>query len=519
MLEINYNPDVLSCLANLSNDEVFTPPELANEILDQLPTNLWSDSGATFLDPVSKSGVFLREIAKRLIEGLKDEFPDEQERINHIFKNQLFGIAITELTSLLARRSVYCSKNADGPYSVCTEFDTPDGNIKFEKVDHSWENGRCKFCGASKEAFDRGPELETHAYQLIHTDDPEGIFNMKFDVIVGNPPYQLADAGYGASAVPIYDKFVEQAKKLNPRYLSMIIPARWFAGGRGLDQFREAMLSDKRIRKVDDYLNASDVFPGVGLKGGICIFLWDRDNPGDCEVTTHLNGVSSAPVKRKLLEDGADVFIRFNDGLSILKKVIKIETGQNELLSLSDETRFDRLVSASKPFGFRTFFKGKKKKSQDDDLKIYQNGGFGFVARNEVATGESLIDKWKVYAGRAAPGTGNKDTYPHRVLSTPFLGEPGSISSETYLAIGPFETQQEANSALSYLSCKLTRVLILLHKPSQDTTRKVYTFVPTQKWDKIWTDDELYEKYGLSEDEIAFIESIVRPLEVNLIDA
>ena len=519
MLEINYNPDVLSCLANLSNDEVFTPPELANEMLDQLPENLWSDSSATFLDPVSKSGVFLREIAKRLIEGLKDEFPDEQERINHIFKNQLFGIAITELTSLLARRSVYCSKNANGPYSVCTEFDAPDGNIKFEKVDHSWEDGRCKFCGASKEAFDRGAEFETHAYQLIHTDHPEGIFNMKFDVIVGNPPYQLADSGFGTSAAPIYQKFVEQAKKLNPRYLSMIIPARWFAGGKGLDDFRETMLSDTRIRKIDDYLSASDVFPGVGLKGGICIFLWDRDNPGDCEVTTHLNGVSAEPVRRKLLEDGADVFIRFNDGLSILKKVVQMETGQDTHLSIPQEKRFDALVSSRKPFGLSTTFKGRGRKSQEDDLKIYQNGGSGFVKRSEVSSGKQYIDKWKIYTGRAAPGTGNKDTYPHRIISTPFLGEPESISSETYLAIGPFDTKEEANSALSYLSCKLTRLLILLHKPSQDTTRKVYTFVPTQNWDKVWTDEELYDKYGLDDEEIAFIESMVRPLEGDLIDA
>lgn len=518
MLEINYNPDVLSCLANLSNDEVFTPPELVNEILDQLPQSLWSDSAATFLDPVCKSGVFLREIAKRLIEGLKDEFPDEQERINHIFRIQLFGIAITELTALLSRRSVYCSKNADSPFSVCSEFDRPDGNIIFDNVDHIWEAGRCKFCGASKEAFDRGAELETHAYQLIHTDSPEEIFNMKFDVIVGNPPYQIADAGYGTSAKPIYDKFIEQAKKLNPRYLSMIVPARWFSGGKGLDDFRETMLADTRIRKIDDFLNASDVFPGVGLKGGICIFLWDRDNPGDCEVTTHFNGVSSIPVERKLKEDGADVFIRFNDGLSILKKVVEKETGQDAYLSLPHSKRFDALVSASKPFGLRTFFKGRARRSGKDDLKIYQNGGFGYIARSDVTAGEDYIDNWKIYVGAAAPGTGNKDTYPHRIISTPFMGEPGSVSSETYVAIGPFSTKAEANSALSYLSCRLTRLLILLHKPTQHTTRKVYAFVPNQDWTKVWTDDALYEKYGLDAKEIAFIESMVRPLEVDLED-
>lgn len=519
MIKINYNPDVLSCLANLSNDEVFTPPELANKILDQLPENLWSDRNTTFLDPVSKSGVFLREIAKRLIAGLKDAIPDEEERVNHIFSKQIFGIAITELTALLSRRSVYCSKGADSEFSVCTKFSSADGNIKFEEGRHTWEAGRCKFCGASKEAFDRGEELESHAYQLIHTDDPKGIFNMKFDVIVGNPPYQIADAGYGTSAKPIYDQFVEQAKKLNPRYLSMIIPARWFAGGKGLDDFRGTMLSDTRIRKIDDYLSASDVFPGIGLKGGICIFLWDRDNPGDCEVTTHHNGVSPVPARRKLLEEGVDVFVRFNDGLSILKKVVEKETGQDIHLSLPRDKRFDLLVSASKPFGLRTFFKGRSRRTGEEDLKIYQNGGSGYIARTDVTAGEDYIDSWKIYVGAAAPGTGNKDTYPHRIISTPFLGEPGSVSSETYVAIGPFPTKAEAKSALSYLSCKLTRLLILLHKPTQHTTRKVYAFVPKQDWTKVWTDDELYEKYGLNEKEIAFIESMVRPLEVELTDA
>jgi hypothetical protein len=323
----------------------------------------------------------------------------------------------------------------------------------------------------------------------------------------------LSDGGFGESARPIYHLFVEQAKKLKPRYLTMIIPSRWFAGGKGLDEFRESMLTDNCLRSIDDHLCASDAFPGVGLKGGVCYFLWDRDNPGLCRVTTHFKDWLASTASRPLLEEGVDVFIRFNEGLSILKKVVAVESEGSQSLSLPDSRRFDRLVSSRKPFGLETTFKGKAAKHAGDVL-VYQNGGTGYTPKSSITTGVELIDKWKVYVGRAAPGTGNRDTYPHRIISTPFVGEPGSISSETYLCIGPFDSNTRAESVLSYLSCRLTRFLILLHKPSQDTTRKVYTFVPIQNWTKQWTDKDLYAKYSLSASEITFIESVVRPMEV-----
>lgn len=544
----NRNPDVLTCIANLSSDEVFTPPSYANKMLERVAeawadshggASIWADSAVTFLDPFTKSGIFLREITTRLTDGLKDEIPDLHERVDHILTKQVYGIAITELTAMLSRRSVYCSKSASGRHSVA-RFTTEAGNIWFEPVEHTWSgateyietadgngqpirkgvNGKCTYCGASQTTLDRGGGLETHAYAFIHTDDINArvaeLFggDMQFDVIIGNPPYQLDDGGFGTSAAPIYDKFVDQAKKLNPRLLTMVIPARWFAGGKGLDEFRESMLTDERIRSIDDYLNASDVFPGIGLKGGICYFLWDRDNPGPCRVTTNFKDETPSPVIRPLLEQGADVFVRFNEGLSILKKVVAVETGQSESLSLPDERRFERLVSSRKPFGLDTTFKGSATES-NGDLVIYQNGGMGYTSRTSITTGDHLVDNWKIFVGYAAPGTGNKDTYPHRILSTPFVGEPGSISSETYLCIGPFESKEQAHSALSYLSCRLTRLLILLHKPSQHVTRKVYTFVPTQDWTQRWTDDDLYEKYGITDEEIAFIEKVVRPMELS----
>lgn len=522
------NPDVLTCIANLSNDEVFTPPEFANRMLDTVAeawaagregANIWTDPTVTFLDPFTKSGVFLREVTSRLTDGLEDEIPDLRERVDHILTKQVFGIGITDLTSLLARRSVYCSKFANGPHSIARSFKTKAGNIWFERLEHTWTGGRCVYCGASQKTLDRGESFESHAYAFIHTDDIRArlaeLFGeaMQFDVIIGNPPYQLDDGGYGTSAAPIYQLFVDQAKKLDPRLLTMVIPARWFAGGKGLDEFRESMLTDDRVRSIDDYLSASDVFPGVGLKGGVCYFLWDRDNPGLCRVTTHFKDWPNSIATRPLLEEGADIFIRFNAGLSILKKVVAVESGADNSLSLPEDKRFDRLVSSLRPFGLRTFFKGKADKS-DGDLTVYQNGGKGYIARSSISTGAHLVDKWKVFVGRAAPGTGNRDTYPHRIISTPFVGEPGSISSETYLCIGPFDSKGQAESVLSYLTCRLTRLLILLHKPSQDTTRKVYTFVSAQEWTRRWTDKDLYAKYGLSDNEVAFIEKVVRPMEL-----
>lgn len=379
------NPDVLTCIANLSNDEVFTPPEFANRMLDTVSSSwaadhdgadIWADQTVKFLDPFTKSGVFLREITKRLIMGLENEIPNLQERVDHILTQQVFGIGTTQLTSLMARRSVYCSKFANGQHSVTRRFNSETGNIWFERTEHTWTaQDKCKYCGASKATLDRGEDRESHAYAFIHTGNIKTriaeLFggDMQFDVIIGNPPYQLDDGGHGTSAAPIYQKFVEQAKNLEPRYLTMVIPSRWFSGGKGLDDFRESMLSDNRLRSIDDFLSAADVFPGVGLKGGVCYFLWNNNNPGPCRVSTNFKDWPVSTATRPLLESGADVFIRFNEGVSILHKVLEVETGQDAVLSLPEDKRFDRLVSSRKPFGLETTFKGKKT-GDTDDVKI-----------------------------------------------------------------------------------------------------------------------------------------------------
>jgi site-specific DNA-methyltransferase (adenine-specific) len=494
-MNTNYNPDVLSCLANLSSDEVFTPPKLANEILDQLPPEIWKNKNARFLDPFTKCGVFPREIARRLIVGLEQEIPDRQERSNHIFKNQIFGIAITELTALLARRSVYCSKKANGKYSVCEAFNNEQGNIRFKRLKHTWEKGDCSFCGASKEAYERGGYLETHAYEFIHTKKPEEIFDMKFDVIVGNPPYQLNDAGFGESASPIYHLFVEQAKKLSPRYLTMIIPSRWFAGGKGLDEFRVTMLNDQRLSRLVDYPIASDVFPGVRINGGVCYFLWERDYNGPCRVTTCMNGIEDT-MTRQLNQ--FDTFVRFNKAISILEKV-----KAKQYPPLSSQ------VSSRKPFGLPT----TARPSGRGDITLYATKSVGRIQRSAITAGKDVLDLWKVFLSKGYGEGGESRDYPRMIIGKPIVGSPLSACTETYIVIGCFSSKAEANNLANYLKTKFLRFLVCLLKITQDTTKERFSFVPAMPMSKIWTDKMLYAHFGLTAEEIAFIDSIVLPME------
>lgn len=493
----SYNPDVLNCIANLSNDEVFTPPELANRILDLLPQELFRSPDTTFLDPFSKSGVFLREIVKRLDRGLESLMPDRQLRIDHILHNQVFGIAITELTSYLSRRSLYCSKYANGKYSV-SRFDTESGNILYANRSHSWENGKCKYCGASQAIYDRGSEAEQYAYMFIHTDNPKQFFgNMKFDVIIGNPPYQLSDGGAQASAKPIYQLFVEQALRLKPRYLSMIIPARWYSGGKGLNEFRDNMLKDKHISHLVDYFDSTECFPGVDLSGGVCFFLWNHDYSGPCHIRSIING-KETQTTRYLLEKGDDSFVRFNAAVGIWHKV-----------KAFNEKSFATIVSSRKPFGIATNERISLMK-QPNSVKIYAYPNNGYVPSSNIAVNSSAIKEHKVYISYAY---GERGSFPYLVIGKPFYGEPNSCCSETYLMIGPFSSETICNNVMEYMRTKFFRSLVLLRKNTQHATSKVYKYTPIQDFTQLWTDEMLYKKYGLDDNEIAFIESMIRPME------
>ncbi|MBS1691201.1 MAG: Eco57I restriction-modification methylase domain-containing protein [Actinobacteria bacterium] len=533
------NPDVLTCIANLSNDEVFTPPELAAEMLDLVAdawagthdeASMWADRSVTFLDPFTKSGVFLREITKRLTEGLAADIPDLQERVDHILTKQVFGIGITQLTAMLARRSVYCSKFANGEHSVASSFTTAAGNIWFEPMEHTWAgatefvetadgngnpirrgtNGRCSYCGAAQTTLDRGAGLESHAYAFIHTDDINAriaeLFgaDMQFDVIIGNPPYQLQSDG-GTRDIPIYQHFVEQAKRLAPRYLAMVIPSRWMASGLGLTEFRRTMLADTHIRELVDYPNAAEVFPSVGINGGACYFLWDASHDGACNVTTVRAGETIGPMTRAL--DEFDVLVRDARALTILRKVLE-----------KDEPSVNTILARDKEFGWTSNFDRFHDTERPGDVALYYIRSMkrdkGFIEREAVTKSAHLVDTWKLLVPKVGSGRERERSGVDLVLGPPLVAPSPSVCTQSFLFFY-LDSEDQVRSVKSYYATRFFRFLVSLRKITQDATHSTYTWVPMQAWDRTWTDADLYDKYGITADEIAFIEAMIRPMDLS----
>jgi len=496
-------PDILEVISNLSSDEVFTPPKVANAVLDLLPLEVWTDPTLRWLDPGCKTGIFPREITKRLMAGLAYAIPDEDKRLHHILTEMVFAIAITELTGMMSRRTLYCSKDASSEFSA-VRFGTTSGNIFQERAEHQFdEKGRCSECGGTRkqlEAFGR----DNYAYGFIHSAGRSIIekeLGMKFDVIVGNPPYQMDGGGGGTNATPLYDAFVNQAKALDPQYLAMIIPSRWMAGGRGLEPFRAAMLKDKRIRVLVDYPNASELFPGVQIEGGVCYFLWNRDSEGPCDVTIIRGNESHGPSGRNL--DEFDVLVRDGRALDILRKVLA-----------KKENSFSDIVSGDTPFGLASNFKGYRKgQKQTGDIKLHLNEGGAriekWVSRDLLIKNSAVVRKWKVLVPKARGGGQN---LPDQVLGVPFVAGPNSACTQTYLFVGPVDSEEEALAIKAYMTTKFARFLVSLRKISQDAMKSVYTWVPQQEWDHAWTDAELYKKYGITKDEQAYIDTMIKEM-------
>ncbi len=528
------NPDVLTCIANLSNDEVFTPPELAISMLDDISEawadahegeNIWENSSVRFLDPFTKSGIFLREIATRLSLGLAAEIPDLDARVDHILSNQIFGIGITQLTSLLARRSVYCSKFANGPHSIAKSLATPDGNIWFERTEHDWignkkqieidkssreviktKNGRCRYCGANQRDYDRADEMETYAYAFIHADKPIKLIEksfggkMHFDVVIGNPPYQLGSDG-GTRDVPIYQKFVQQAKLLEPQLLVMVTPSRWMAGGLGLTEFRTEMLGDKRLSKIVDYPISKEVFPGVEVKGGVSYFVWNATKNGDCTFTTVRDNKTVSTSIRAL--DEFDILVRDSQALPILRKVLA--QGGESITSI---------LAVDKEFGWTSNFDGFHLKESQGDVPLhYIRKGIrhvGYISRDKVLKSAELIDVWKVMVPAAGSDGGQK--IPDVVLGKPHIASSPSVCTQSLLFFSALDEAQ-AKSIESYYRTKFFRFLVSLRKITQHATRSTYTWVPIQPWDRVWTDEELFAKYSITETEGSYIATMIRDME------
>ncbi|MGN6204573.1 Eco57I restriction-modification methylase domain-containing protein [Humibacter sp.] len=539
-----HNPDVLTCIANLSNDEVFTPPEFANRMLDTLAdawaaenhgANIWANPKVTFLDPFTKSGVFLREIVSRLTDGLEKWMPDLESRVDHILTKQVFGIGITQLTSLLARRSVYCSKDATGEHSIAKSFDRDWGNIWFERTEHTWvdrervlrtppqtgrkvwvdliRSGKCKYCGASGAEYARSDSLETHAYAFIHTDDIKARVNelfgakMQFDVIIGNPPYQLGDGGgEGASAIPLYHRFVEQAKNLDPKQLLMVIPARWYSGGKGLDEFRASMLEGEGLAEVHDFPETDLVFPGLNIRGGVCYFRWAVDHTGPMLVANYRKSGAPNVAIRPALEPGNRTFVRDNQAISILSKVRAL-----------NEPVMSSRVQSRNPYGIPSNFTAfSTTKDSKHTVLLYRSRRGStkdrevYISVDQIASNAKFKDRIKVLVSKASPGG---DEYPHAVLGRPFVSDVGSVSTETYLIVDFVDSLSEAQHLMEYLQTRFFRFLVSLVKTTQNISKGSFAFVPVQDLSRHWDDAALYSKYGITADEVSFIESMVRPTE------
>ncbi len=497
-------PDILDVIAALSSDQIPTPPVMARALLDLLPEEVWSNPEYKWLDPATKSGSILREAARRLMAGLAQWEPDPAKRAEHILKNMLYGCAITMVHGEMTRRSVYVSRDASGPHAL-VRFDDLEGNLPFIVGEHDYPlnrqgkpSGPCRICSAPVR-LERGESRENYAYAFIHGAYPtKEMGDMQFDVIVGNPPYQLGTEGFGSTASSIYHRFVEHAIALEPKYVAMITPSRWFTGGKGLDDFRNKMIADRRMRALVDNPKLFDCFPGVEIKGGVSYFLWDRDHDGDCEFSTRIDGVITSTMTRDL-RNGDGVLVRDNRAMSIIDKAVK-----------KSKQRVEELCTVTKPFGLtmRSNYPGSVPEPFDGSIPLIYASHVGYSRHDQIQRNHQWIDKWKVILPMAGDGHGREVSY---VLGEPIAVAPGSACTQTYFIAGMFDTREETENYAYYLTTKFVRFLVLQRKVTQHVTADRFRFVPLLDMTRRWTDADLYKHFGLDADEAAYIESTIHP--------
>lgn len=504
--------------------EVFTSEREVNAMLDLVKQET-ERIDSRFLEPACGTGNFLIEILRRKLKVVCSRYKKSQieyEKYAFLAVSSVYGIDLLEDNVIECRQRLYdlfnndyfnlykkkcnesCRKTIQFLLSkniICGDALTLKTNKGEPIIFSEWSLVSENL--VKRRDFSFSEILDGHNKQtslLFFSDgaeyDKEN--KMRFDVIIGNPPYQLNDAGNGKSAKPIYHYFIQQAKKLNPHYLTMIIPARWYAGGKGLDDFRQEMLNDDRIRILVDYSDSTECFPGVDIAGGICYFLWEKDTKGDCIIKNIHNGneiIASRPLNE------FKTFIRHSSSVSIVKKAI----------SLNEKT-MNQYVSSRKPFGFPT----NARPTNKGDILFKWNDGDGYIEREDILVGVDMIDEWKVITSKASydhGGLPDKDGM-RRVFSKIDILPPKTICSETYIVVGSFKDKKVANNLRKYLYTKFVRFLVSQLSFSQDITKDRFSFVPMQDFSEEWTDEKLYKKYGLTTEEIAFIESMIKPMEI-----
>ena len=457
--------------------------DLTRQLFDNV--DLAGEVQTKILEINSKTGLYPLYVTyslfrRRLDEYIKAECIDketvsvQEEQVvwDDIVKDNMYVICNTPMAVGITRRTLFGFRQVD-----------QKANIKNVQLIER----------ASKDQEGLVKELKSVGFWKGNSSKQE----MKFNAVVGNPPYQIMDGGAKASASPVYHLFVETAIKIRPNYLSMIMPARWYSGGKGLDSFRNAIMKSNKIKKLFDYFDPNDIFPGIDISGGVCYFLYDNSFNGLCEVNNFRNGIKTSLI-RPLLENGETTFVRFNEATKIMQKI-----------NFKKDESFVKIVSSRKPFGLDTKPTISRTKSQNN-IEIFAYPENGYIKRDEILSHSDWVDKYKVYISYAY---GERGDFPYFVLGKPFFGDKNTCCSETYLVIGPFETEAETRNCISYIRTKFFRFLVLQKKNTQHATSKVYSEVPLQDFSHPWTDEELYEKYGLDLFEREYIESLIKSMD------